>query len=516
MHGSAPRLRRVAGATALVVAVLTAAGCTEAVSGRAQLGPPPPATAAGATYLALLDLAGAGALHYTGSVSAPGLQDVDLDIDVTSGGAGSGRASYRGHSASMLLVDRATYLRAGQDYWTTVGQSKDLARRYANRWVKAQRAAFGVDLGTLLAPTTLVTELRRGLGRLRGRHVADLPAATVHGGAAVKVDADGVSYYLSADQPYRLLRLETPDHPRLVPPGPSSPDLTGVGLDVSDVTAGEAAVYQRLRQQAGQLGRPIDGQVRLVQGSQGFTACGPARCTLRVTFSNASDHPVRAELHADWTGDGSPLGGCDNTAGTVAAHRVGTASCTISSPGWVAFYFKASSTPGTHPYVAMWTVVALAPPPDLRQLYQQAAAAACTSGGCAARADTGHDAAVRAGYQMLRSAFRGGQVYGAVPGYRAGPGPDPTERAGLPDLIVDLGSRVYLYHVGAEADAAAARAAVRGFLDGLRRDVFDPEVAVRYGPPIGSLTAHDPLTGGGVRVFSRGDSPGVLLYTAGG
>ena len=177
---------------------LVGAGCTALVAGHGSLDPPPAVTASASTDLALLQLAGSGAVHYQGVVSVPGLDGVSVDIQVTSSGAATGAVEYRGRPATMLVVNRTAYLRAAQDYWTTLGQNKDLARRYANRWVKAPPNAFGVDLGTALAPGALARQLQRGLDQVRGTPFADLPTVTVRGVPAVKVATAEASYFVSA------------------------------------------------------------------------------------------------------------------------------------------------------------------------------------------------------------------------------------------------------------------------------------------------------------------------------
>jgi len=49
-------------------------------------------------------------------------------------------------------------------------------------------------------------------------------------------------------------------------------------------------------------------------------------------------------------------------------------SCAVTTPQWVSFYQRANSVPGTHPYGAVWTALALADPPDTKALETLAAA----------------------------------------------------------------------------------------------------------------------------------------------
>ncbi len=208
--------------------------------------------------------------------------------------------------------------------------------------------------------------------------------------------------------------------------------------------------------------------------------------------------------------------------------------------------------------MALWTVVALADPPELSQLDRQATAARCAAAGLtggavpancppvppqgappnraeppgSATAGTdlaaGHDAAVRLGYDQLARRFPHEHGYGDVPGYRYAQGAagSPTgsrgstggavpAEPGFPDLLVYLGGRVYMYQVKVGRTAGytpATRGEVQRHVQRLRAEIFPPEIPVRYGPAIDPVTVHDPQIDRDVRIFSRPGYPGVIFY----
>ena len=66
----------------------------------------------------------------------------------------------------------------------------------------------------------------------------------------------------------------------------------------------------------------------------------------------------------NWTGDNSPVGNCQVISDPVAAGASGTATCTVNTPQWAAFYHRAQTVPGSHPYELRWAAFALAEAPS--------------------------------------------------------------------------------------------------------------------------------------------------------
>jgi hypothetical protein len=521
-----------------MVMVAAVTGCTSAVPGHGSLGPPPLTHARAATWLAMLDLAAASAVRYRGSFDDRG-DFIDLDATVTSAGDATGTLTAGGNRIGLLVLQGATYLRAPEAFWSAGGARNGITRRYGNGWVRVPASLFGLDVGRVLAPAALARSQHAAIPLVSDGPLTGLPAGTLAGVPTVAVQAQSTRYDLSASPPYRLLRLWTPAVPRLsaqalprlavsVPPKPGTPlpeapDAADLDLQLTDASAGLAGVYADLSRQAGQLGAAIDGQGRVTLGRQDFVGCGAGSCTIAVSFSNGSAHPARAALRADWTGGGRPIGGCDGTSATVAAHRTGTVTCTIRSPGWLAFYQRAVRTGGGLPYGARYSVLPLAPPPDAARLAAAVTAVRCglaaeRPAGCPAAGPAEvRDAAVQAGYRALGVRFGPGLVYGAVRGPRpAGPEPPAAHpAAGYPDLAVFGGDRLFVYQVAAPEAGEAARQQVARLLAALRDRVFDPVVRAEPGPPAGSLTVPAAGLGQPLTLSSRDGYPGVIFYAVG-
>jgi hypothetical protein len=66
----------------------------------------------------------------------------------------------------------------------------------------------------------------------------------------------------------------------------------------------------------------------------------------------------------NWTGDNNPVGSCQAISAPVAASTAGSATCTVNTPQWAAFYHHAQTVPGSHPYELRWAAFALAEAPN--------------------------------------------------------------------------------------------------------------------------------------------------------
>ncbi len=557
--GTRPAVRPGRRPAALVVALVAsvvafAAGCTSAVPGHATAGPPPPTTARGAMYLAMLNLAAASAVRYRGSFDNGG-DTTGLDATVTSAGEASGTLTVDGVQLGMLVLQGATYLRAPESFWAGDSPKNGITRRYGGNWVRVPPKVFGLDVGAVLAPAALARSQHPVIAGVPEGHVGDLDASSVNGVRSVKVEAQGTVYELSADQPYRLLRLSTPAVPKFtaprrfatgsstiaerggtfgpapraaVPPKPgtpvpAAPDAKDLRVDLTDASADLARVYAELASRAGQLSGAIDGGGKVKLGAQDFVGCGAGSCTITVNFTNEAATATRVGMHADWEGDAKPIGTCDGTSGPVAAHRTGTVTCTISSGGWTAFYQRAISSPGGLSYGARYSVLPLARAPDAARLAADVTAATCATGAtrparCPAAAPGGAeawDAAVRVGYGALKQRFARSVPYGGVGGLRLAGAAPPTvhPRDGYPDLVVFFGDRLYVYQVADATTAERARQQVGRHLSALRGGLFDQAMLADPGPPIGTVTVRDPHLGRSVTLSSRDGYPGVIFYS---
>jgi hypothetical protein len=522
-------------ATAVLAAAL--AGCTSAVPGHGAAGAPPPATARGATYLAMLDLAAASAVRYRGTFDDAG-ETATLDATVTSSGEATGSLTVSGSTLGLLVLQGVTYLRAPEAFWAGSEARSGITKRYGNSWVRVPPKVFGLDVGAVLAPAALARSQHPVIAGVPAAALADLTAATVGGVKAVTVRAQDTEYVLSADQPYRLLSLHTPAVPRFralppraaVPPKPGTPvpsaaDARELKVELTDASADLAAVYAELTRRAGQLRGAIDGQGKVKLGAQEFVGCGATSCTISVNFTNDSGAATHGGLHADWDGGGKPIGVCDAVSTPVPAHHTGSVSCTLGGAGWGGFYARAISSTGGLPYGAKYSVLPLAGAPDTGRLAADATAARCATAatrpaGCPAADAAGteaRDAALRVGYDALRQRFGQGVSYGGAAGPRL---PGAASNAvhpddGYPDLAVYFGDRVFVYQLADPTHAESARQQAARYLAAVRAGLFDRAVLADLGPPIAPVTVRDPHLGRTVTLSSRDGYPGVLFYAIG-
>lgn len=528
------RARLAAGALVALTA-LTMSGCTSTVPVHGTAAPQPP-TARAATYLAMLDLAGASAARYRGTFSNSG-ETVKLDVTVTSAGEASGTLGVGSATISLLVLQGVTYIKAPESFWLSGGaKSSGITKRYAANWVRVPAMVFGLDVGAILAPGALARWQRPIIPDIADRPVGQAGGAQQNGDT-VHVPAQDSFYELTAKQPYRLVRLHAATVPEVakvrrvsgfvppkpgtpVPPAPAASDLE---VTVSDVSATLPAVYAKLSQQAAQLRGAIDGEGRITLGKQQFVNCGATGCTITVVFTNAGGRTIRAGLHADWDGDNKPIGVCDAITAPVTASRTATAICTISSAGWRNFYNRAISSPAGLPYGARYSVLPLATGVNPAQLAADAAAARC-SGGATRPANCkpsspasveSHDAAVRAAYDALRRKFGGSTPYGAVTAVRlSGPAAarvNANDR--YPDLIVYFGDRAFVYQVAPPSLAQRAKQQAAAQLATLRKDSLTAG-SVQLGPDLGGkISVKDPRLGRTITLLTPAATPGVIVYT---
>jgi hypothetical protein len=383
-HGTRP-LRWAAGLAGLA---LLCGGCANAMAGSATAVVTKPVTVAQVRTQALADLAQAGLLHFTGTVTQPSESDVTVDLSATASGEVDGTLKTAGQTAQMISVDDALYLNGPAGFWqavTDVKPGQDSATY--NQWVKVPADAFGIDFGKL-APTALSQNLSTDLKpdpKTDGMAYAKAPTSGSGTTETVTQTGGGTTVLLSAKAPYGLTHLKMPG-------------VEGAQLDfaVTETTGSLTQVYGTLSQQAKQLPQAIDPAIDIGQGSQTWGPCSAANCAVIVTVTNNAPAPVAVLINGTWTGDNAPVGNCVVTTPPVAPKQTTNATCTVNSPGWTGFYNHARSTPGSHPYQVLWTANAVATPPaDLGAVATNATAA----GKAAGAGGSGADAVFEIGYQ---------------------------------------------------------------------------------------------------------------------
>lgn len=310
---------------------------------------------------ALLDLAGAGAVRYAGSLTTAAGRTLAVDAVVTSSGEVDGTVGVNGEHAKFIEFSHAAYMEAPSGFFGVLaGDPGSRVPAGDARWSTLPDSVLGVDLGALLAPASLGAALA---GRVDGQS----RPATVGTTAAHRIGLGAGAVFVGSAAPNGVLRVEVPA---------ALGSVRDVALDVTDATGHEAATYRDLAATAGQLGAAVDAGVSVTQGPQSWGPCSPTSCAVVVTVANPNAAPVRVVVDGTWSGDGTTAGTCEAVLGPVAAHGSVTGTCTDSAPEWAAFYQHGHVTPGQHPFRVDWTARALAPPPDTAMLAAEAGAAA--------------------------------------------------------------------------------------------------------------------------------------------
>nr|WP_157527435.1 hypothetical protein [Kibdelosporangium sp. MJ126-NF4] len=343
----------------LLVTVLLCAGCTgddPPAPGSGPRGTSKPATA-DAVNQSIVDLKGAGAVHYNGSLTAPAGDKVTMRVTVTKAGEAIGDLSVNDLAAAVLVVDHTLYLKAGLDFWLKLSGVPDTtAPTVADQWVKAPGVLLGVDIERIFDTETLPS--------LFGKPLPDPPPDAVKrtkvaGQDALEVPTDKGVLFVGANAPYGLVRFD------LTKSGKTDPTkVRDLAFSVTDATGDMAALYRDLAARTAELETAYDPFTGVRQGTHRFQNCGVASCAIVVELTNVGKQPVRVAIRATWTAGGNAIGSCDSRVGPLQPNQAGTATCTLASPQWTQFYRRAQSIAGQHPYGAEWTAMALITPPD--------------------------------------------------------------------------------------------------------------------------------------------------------
>lgn len=350
--------------------LLCVAACTDSpLPGAPAPAPVAPFSAADALAQSIVDLKGAGAIRYRGSLTAPGGDKVILDLTVTKAGESHGQLSVNDLPATVLVVDHTLYLKAGLDFWLKLsGVPDSTAPTVADRWVKAPGVLLGADIERIFDTESLP----KLFGKPNGQdHPPDAAKrTTVDGVEVIEVLTDAGVIYLNVTAPHGLVRFD------LTKAGQTDPTrVRDLAFGVSDATADMAGVYRDLATRTAELDGAYDPFIGVKQGAYRFENCGVSSCAIVVELANAGKTPIRVAIKATWNGEGTVIGSCESRVGPLQPGEAGSATCTLASPEWERFYRRAQSVTGQHPYGAEWTAMALIIPPNPAGLQALAAAA---------------------------------------------------------------------------------------------------------------------------------------------
>jgi hypothetical protein len=342
---------------ALVGAVLTCAGCATAITGTPRGVPIPVESASDVAHQAILNVSEANVLHLHGTLTTKDNDQLAIDFFTTSSGELTGTVALDGQQAQVADLGGRLYVDASQAFWTAIADlpsGSDSAA--AGNWVTVPTDLFGVDPRSELTPAAIGNELTGTFGKTDNRAFTSLGTLD-HGGTSVvqfnaNQDSTGAMLVASA-APHGVVHAEF--------------EVGGgnaLVVDVSDASTTAATVYQTLSQQAAALQSAIDPNLDIEQGNQTWGTCDASSCSVNVTFTNSSAVSTKVLVMGNWTGDGNAVGSCQAISDPVAAGAAGSATCTVNTPEWAAFYHRAQTVPGSHPYELRWAVFALAEPPN--------------------------------------------------------------------------------------------------------------------------------------------------------
>lgn len=351
-------MRRKLG-TFCVAVLLLCAGCTGSpLPGAPSPAPVPQLSASDALAQSIVDLKGAGAVRYNGSLTAPAGDKVTLDVTVTKAGESSGELTVNGLPASVLVVEHTLYLKGGLDFWLTLsGVPNTTAPTVTDRWVKAPGVLLGVDIERIFDSETLPDLF--GKPTSADQAPDTMKRTSVAGVDVSEIPTETGALFLTANTPHGLVRFD------LTKAGKTDPTkVHDLAFNVTDATGSMAAIYRDLATRTAELDGAYDPFTGVKQGAYRFENCGAASCAIVVELTNVGKATVRVAIKASWNGEGTVIGSCESRTAPLQPDAAGSATCTLASPEWVKFYRRSRAVAGQHPYGAEWTAMALITPPD--------------------------------------------------------------------------------------------------------------------------------------------------------
>jgi hypothetical protein len=389
----------------LAVAVLGLSACSNDVTGTPSGVKIGPLTTEQATAAALTNFSESAATRYQGSLKASDDAALTVDVIATSSSQVFGTITVQGLGASIIVLDKTLFLKGAPEFWAAMaarfGVTSGDGTALGNRWVKLPTVLLGVEFADIFTPDVVA----QTAGKATKDADKELTTKTTTVGSlqAIEVPVDGGKVYLAKDAPHGVVSVALDEIGSA-----ENTKAKDVQVTVTDVSATINKTYTDLATQAkNELGTAVDALTSITQGGNRFDACGAPSCTIVVDITNPGKKAVKVHLKADWTGDNAPLGSCEQISEPVQPGANASMSCAITTPQWVSFYQRANSVPGTHPYGAVWTALALADAPNVASLEEW---------GAAKPADAKQKKDTDSGYAIYEIANAGGPwKYGVVP-----------------------------------------------------------------------------------------------------
>lgn len=351
----------------LAATLLAMTACTNEVTGSGNGVKIGPLTTEEATSAALASFAEAAAVHYKGELIASDGAKLGVDLTATSSSEVFGNITVQGLGASIVVLDKSLFLKGAPEFWAAMASRFGVASTdgsaLGNRWVKLPTVLLGVEFADIFTPAVVSQKAGKPASAATGE-LTKVKTSPVGSAEAYEVATSGGTVFLGKDGAHGLAHINLDEIGTA-----ENTKAKDVSVDVSDVSADITKTYTDLSNLAkNELSTAVDALTSVNQGGNRFDACGAPSCTLVVDVTNPAKKAVKVHLRADWQGDNQPLGTCEQVSEPLAPGATVSMSCAINSPQWTSFYQRANSVPGTHPYGAVWTALALADPPDVASI----------------------------------------------------------------------------------------------------------------------------------------------------
>jgi hypothetical protein len=267
----------------------------------------------------------ADGITYTGTISRD-----PADLSVTRAGTVEGTYTAAGSPVSRVTIQGVTYLNAPTAFWTAEGIGGTEAGQAGGHWARAPAAAASISLDSL-TPVQIAGVLK---------HVGPNPHSvtrTFHGQKIIVLADGGVSYYITASDPHRLIHVT----------GGSGVDT--YSFDVKPLTAATVKpVFTSLHSDVQALVGAADPAAVVDGGTPKFLDCsGATRCTVNSTVTvtdpttsgNFSTPPVLVKMTVGFAPrqNGKPFANCSTTVAVPSAAAVKPA-CGVTGGPWTSWF----------------------------------------------------------------------------------------------------------------------------------------------------------------------------------
>ncbi|HJP79731.1 MAG TPA: hypothetical protein VJ914_36000 [Pseudonocardiaceae bacterium] len=386
------KFRWLLSSVALAATVLACTGCAAAMNGSPRGVPIPVESASDVAHQSILNLSEASVLHLTGKLTTKANDQLTIDFLSTSSGELTGTVTLNGQQAQVADLGGRLYVNGGQGFWSAIADlpsGSDSAA--AGAWVTVPTDLLGVDPTSELTPAAIGNALTSTFAKNDNRSFTSLGSADHNGTTVVQFNANQDStgdMLVTSAAPHGIVHADY--------------QVSGgnaLTVDISDASATAASVYQTLSNQAGALQTAIDPNLDIQQGTQTWGTCDATSCSVNVTFTNSSTVTTKVLVTGNWTGDNNPVGTCQVISDPVAASANSTATCTVSTPEWAAFYHRAQTVPGSHPYELRWAAFALAEAPNQQTVNTEETEASSPAGPTHDTSTAGGEFVYRIDYQ---------------------------------------------------------------------------------------------------------------------